>query len=213
MAKRNLQYVVGADVSGAKKGFKSLGSSIQGLSKTINRLVGVAASIQGIRALGSSFISAAAQMEGYQTKLRAVIKNAMEADAVFKRVYDWAAENPINTDEAVGAFVTLKSAAVKNSEEAIHAIADISTVMQKDMRDVAQAIVSTEVEPLRNMGILLERTGKQAVIQSGEMRLAVGNDIESIRQGLIKIMELNFGGAMAQAAGTFDTSSGHSWGR
>ncbi|HQF92403.1 MAG TPA: hypothetical protein PL162_10055, partial [Synergistaceae bacterium] len=69
---------------------------------------------------------------------------------------------------------------------------------------MAQAVISTEVEPLRNMGILLERTGKQAVIQSGEMRLVVGNDIESIRQGLIKIMELNFGGAMAQAAGTFD---------
>ena len=48
------------------------------------------------------------------------------------------------------------------------------------------------------------------------MRLSVGNDIESIRQGLIEIIGLNFGGAMDQAAGTFDglmKTMGGLWGK
>jgi prophage antirepressor-like protein len=57
-----------------------LRSRMQGLSKTIKGLVGVAASVQAIRALGTSFINAATQMEGDQTKLRAVIKDSSAAD-------------------------------------------------------------------------------------------------------------------------------------
>lgn len=213
MAKRNLQYVIGADISGAKRGFKSLGAevsgiraSMQGLSKTMMGLAGVTASIQAIRALGGSFITAATQMEGYQAKLRAVIKDSSAADKTFRDIFDWAARNPIDTDEAIGAFVALKAAAVKNSEEAIRAIGDISTVMQKDMRDVAQAIVSTEVEPLRNIGVLLDRTGKQAIIQSGDVRVAVSKDIDSIRAGIIKVIGMNFGGAMKSSADTLSGS-------
>ena len=224
--RRNLQYVVGADVSQAKKGFRALSGEVSCITKGMHGLsaslkstmMGLAsfAGIQAAQGIAGSFIQAAKQTENYQAKLRAVIKNATEANAAFKRIYDWAAKNPIDTDEAVGAFVALKSAAVKNNEEAMKAIADISTVMGKDMRDVAQAVISTEVEPLRNMGILLERAGRRAIIQSGEMRLSVGNDIESIRQGLIEIIGLNFGGAMDQAAGTFDglmKTMGGLWGK
>lgn len=216
MAKRNLNYVVGADISKAKRGFSELRDQMSRVGDCTKRLaslfsgafglLGLGAGVGGIKALGGAFVGAAQQMEDYRARLRSVIKDAGAADATFRRIYDWAAKNPVNTEEAIGAFVSLKAAAVKNAEQAIGAIGDVSAVMGRDMRDVAQAVIGAQTDSLRNLGIQLDQTGKDAVIQSGSVRIAVNKDIESIRAGILKVMQLNFGGAMADSADTFTGS-------
>lgn len=167
-----------------------------------NVLAGLVAGY-GLKSLASSFLEAARQVEDYQTSLRAVIKDTAEADDTFNRIREWAAINPINTDDAVAGFVRLKTAAITNSEEALKVVADTATVMHRSVVDVASAVVTGEAEQLRQLGINLVRTGKEAVIQSGQVKIAVSNDIESIRRGILEVMGRQFAGAMKAAGDTF----------
>ena len=187
---------------------KSLKSIFSSLRNTIASIFGA----YMVRNIARSFLEAARSAEDYRTSIRAVSSSIEEADATFDRIRKWAAVNPIDTDEAVGAFVRLRTAAVENSEGALNAIADLATVMHADMRDVASAVVTTETETLRNYGIILDRTGKQATIQMGNVRKTVEKDLDSIRAAIIEVIEESIGGSMQKAANTYsgviDTMSG-----
>ncbi|MCR5336510.1 MAG: hypothetical protein K6E42_08160, partial [Synergistes sp.] len=188
---------------------KTTGEAERGIGSLKNTLSGVKTMLAGfvsyriLKSVSMGFIDAAKQAEDYRTSIRAVSSSVAEADATFQRVKDWAAVNPIDTDAAIGAFVRLKTAAVQNSEEALKAIADVSTAMHRDMREVASAIVTTETEPLRNLGIMLDRTGKKAVLSSNGVRMEVNKDIDSIRAGIIELMSKSMGGAMDDAKKTW----------
>lgn len=197
------------------KGLSSTEKSINSLKGKLNSVRNVLAGIVGaftLKSVAGSFVAAAKSAEDYRTSIRAVSKSIEEADAAFDRVRKWAAVNPVDTDEAVGAFVRLRTAAVANAEEALNAIADVSTVMHADMRDVASAVVTTETESLRQYGILLDQTGKKAVLESNGIRMEVDKNINAIRAGIIELMGRAFGGSMQEArdtfSGTLDTMSG-----
>lgn len=197
------------------KGLTSTEKSINSLRGKLNSVRNVLAGIVGaftLKSVAGSFVAAAKSAEDYRTSIRAVSNSIEEADAAFDRVRKWAAVNPVDTDEAVGAFVRLRTAAVANAEEALNAIADVSTVMHADMRDVASAVVTTETESLRQYGILLDQTGKKAVLESNGIRMEVDKNINAIRAGIIELMGRAFGGSMQDAkdtfSGTLDTMSG-----
>ena len=197
------------------KGLSSTEKSINSLRGKLNSVRNVLAGIVGaftLKSVAGSFVAAAKSAEDYRTSIRAVSNSIEEADAAFDRVRKWAAVNPVDTDEAVGAFVRLRTAAVANAEEALNAIADVSTVMHADMRDVASAVVTTETESLRQYGILLDQTGKKAVLESNGIRMVVDKNINAVRAGIIELMGRAFGGSMQDAkdtfSGTLDTMSG-----
>lgn len=197
------------------KGLTSTEKSINSLRGKLNSVRNVLAGIVGaftLKSVAGSFVAAAKSAEDYRTSIRAVSNSIEEADAAFDRVRKWAAVNPVDTDEAVGAFVRLRTAAVANAEEALNAIADVSTVMHADMRDVASAVVTTETESLRQYGILLDQTGKKAVLESNGIRMEVDKNINAVRAGIIELMGRAFGGSMQDAkdtfSGTLDTMSG-----
>lgn len=197
------------------KGLSSTEKSINSLRGKLNSVRNVLAGIVGaftLKSVAGSFVVAAKSAEDYRTSIRAVSNSIEEADAAFDRVRKWAAVNPVDTDEAVGAFVRLRTAAVANAEEALNAIADVSTVMHADMRDVASAVVTTETESLRQYGILLDQTGKKAVLESNGIRMVVDKNINAVRAGIIELMGRAFGGSMQDTkdtfSGTLDTMSG-----
>ena len=160
-------------------------------------------SFEAIRRGASMLVEAGSEMEGYRTRLRAVVKDKREADELFSRINRWAAINPVDTSEAIASFVQLKAAAVENAEGAVKAVADLSSVMGRDMRDVTSAIISAETEPLRNLGILVDRTGKQAIVQSGEVRLVVEKDVDSVRRAILDVITMNYAGAMERNKNTW----------
>lgn len=176
---------------------------LQGKLNSIRNLLAGVVSGLALKSVAKSFIDSAKQAENYRTSIRSVSATIEEADKTFERVKNWAAVNPIDTDEAIGAFVRLKTAAVQNSEAALKSIADLSTVMHADMRDVASAVVTTETETLRNYGILLDKTGKKAILESNGIRMEVNKDIASIRAGIIELMGKSFGGSMDKAKTTW----------
>ncbi|QTX33208.1 hypothetical protein KAR29_04755 [Aminithiophilus ramosus] len=166
-------------------------------------LMSVGAAV-GVSRIGDSFLDAAKEAENYRTTLVAVMGDQRKAAETFRDINLWAAARPVDTSDAVASYVKLKAAAVANAEEGIRAIGDLATVMHRSMQDVAGALVSTETAPLRDLGILLDRTGENAVIRSGHVRTEVGKDIDSIREGIIEVIERRFGGAMDKAADDWD---------
>jgi len=196
-------------LSGARTVQRSLadiGRSAVGMERTVGgavgRLKGMLAGLVaavGLKNLAKGFLDAAVTVQNYQTSLQGVIKNAEETKRVFDDINKWAALNPVDTDDAIRGFVLLKSAAVKNTKEAVEAAADLATVMQVQISDVASAIVSLNTIQLRRLGILIDQTGSKAIIQSGNVRKEVEKDTDKIRAGLVELIQENFGGMMQYA--------------
>lgn len=151
----------------------------------------------------NSFLETAKNMEAYRQRLRATMKDQIAADEVFERIVRWAAVNPIDTDEAIGAFVQLRAAAIENAEGAVKAVANLASVVNRDMRDVAAAIISGETEALRRLGIQVLRNGKNAIITSQGVKKVVEDDVNSIRAAIIEVANINYADAMEKRKRTF----------
>lgn len=176
--------------------FKSHFLSLRGVLTTF-------AGVFTLKKVASEFLGAARAMEDYRVSVRAVSDTVANADATFARIRRWAVINPIDTDEAIAAFVRMKTAAITNSEQAVLAVGDLSAVMQADMRDIANALVTTEVKALRRLGIILDRTGAMAKIRFGSVTKEVGKDIQEVRQGILSVINEAVGGTMVKTQDTF----------
>ena len=202
-----------AGITGAKRGMNETGKAADDAQKSMSGLEGSLGRIGGLMAAAFSFealrrgagtlIKTANDMEQYRMRLRAVIETQQEADATFLRIKDWAAINPVNTDEAVESFVLLKAAAVDNTEGAIKAIGNLAKVMGRDMRDVSMALVGFNTMQMRRLGILVDQQGAKATIQIGKLRREVDKDIGVMRQNLIEMIEESYGRGMEMSKGTY----------
>lgn len=185
---------------------KEVNSFATRTSMVMNRLARTMLVVLSARAVGKfakGFLDASVAVQNYKVSLNAVMKDAQKTEAVFEDLYRWAAINPIDTDDAIKSFVRLKTAGIANTRAAVAAAADAAVVMQKPVEYVANAMVSTNNKMLRQIGVQLDRTGKTAIIRSGNVRIEVEKDIDSIRQGIIKVLQMNFGGAMEEFKDTW----------
>lgn len=170
---------------------------------SLKKMIATVFTFYAAKKVAQSFLDTATEMENYRVRLRAVIKDQSEADGVFERMVNWAAEAPITTGEAIGAFVQMKAAAVSNAEEATLAVANLASVMNRDMRDVAASMISGETEALRRLGVVVQRNGKEALVQSGQFKRVVKDNMSEIRAAIIEITQLNYANALAMRANTF----------
>lgn len=159
--------------------------------------------VRAVTNMAKGFMNTAVEMEKYRTSLVATIKDADKANEAFHRMYEWAAANPVDVDEAVASFVRLKTAAVKNSEEMVKVLADAALVMHQPVTVAANAVISTNAQMLRKLGVQVDRTGKQAIVRSGNFRVAVTKDIDSIRAAILDALKHQFGGAMKEFGDTW----------
>ena len=180
----------------AEKQVATFANRTNTLMASVRRTMMTVFATVGVGRLAKGFLDAAVSVENYKVSLNAVIKDAQKTEAVFQDLFKWAAINPINTDDAIKSFVRLKTAGVENTRAAVAAAADAATVMHKPVEYVANAMVSTNNKMLRQIGVQLDRTGKTAIIRSGQVRIEVEKDIDKIRQGIIEVLQKNFGGAM-----------------
>lgn len=180
----------------AEKQVATFANRTNTLMASVRRTMMTAFATVGVGRLAKGFLDAAVSVGKYKLSLNAVIKDAQKTEAVFQDLFKWAAINPIDTDDAIKSFVRLKTAGVENTRAAVAAAADAATVMHKPVEYVANAMVSTNNKMLRQIGVQLDRTGKTAIIRSGKVRIEVEKDIDKIRQGIIEVLQKNFGGAM-----------------
>ncbi len=187
----------------AEKQVATFANRTNTLMASVRRTMATVFAYVGVSRLAKGFLDAAVSVENYKVSLNAVIKDAQKTEAVFQDLFKWAAINPIDTDDAIKSFVRLKTAGVENTRAAVAAAADAAVVMQKTVEYVANAMVSTNNKMLRQIGVQLDRTGKTAIIRSGQVRIEVEKDIDKIRQGIIEVLEKNFAGAMESYKNTW----------
>lgn len=181
------------------KGLSSVTNSMNVLkSKVLNlktAFLGLTSAL-GLGKLAKDLISTGAEFETYRKRLLAVTKDQKTANEVFERMSKWAAENPVDTDDAIAAFVRLKSAAVANTEEATQAVGNLAALMGTSMQDAANALVTTNARTLRYYGIQLSTAGSQAKIQIGNTVTTVKNGLQEIRQGIVQTIQKEYGNVM-----------------
>ena len=179
------------------------GDRVRGTFKSIFRIVG---SLQGLLVaagggmLAKSFIDAGAEAEKFRTQLVAVMdQNEQLADSTLKWVRQFAAATPHMTSDVIQAYVQLKAVGVDVSQSMIRTVGDVSYIFDRNISDVSTALIGLETEVLRRLGIQLDRTGKRAVLMSGDMRIETDKTAEAIRAGILEIWEKRFPGAMERA--------------
>ena len=181
------------------KGLSSVTNSMNVLkSKVLNlktAFLGLTSAL-GLGKLAKDLISTGAEFETYRKRLLAVTKDQKTANEVFERMSKWAAENPVDTDDAIAAFVRLKSAAVANTEEATQAVGNLAALTGTSMQDAANALVTTNARTLRYYGIQLSTAGSQAKIQIGNTVTTVKNGLQEIRQGIVQTIQKEYGNVM-----------------
>jgi hypothetical protein len=153
-----------------------------------------------IKKTAESFLDVGKQLERFRTQLTAVLGgNRQLANETLQWVREFAAYTPFMTDEVVRAFVMLQSVGIPATREMMTTLGNVAYVFGRNIEDVSSALVSFETEVLRRLGIEINRTGKQAIITSGNVRVAVNNDAASVRAALIDVWERRFPGAMKEA--------------
>lgn len=158
----------------------------------------------GLGKLAKDLINTGAEFETYRKRLLAVTKDQKIANEVFERMSKWAAANPVDTDDAIAAFVRLKSAAVANTEEATTAVGNLAAMMGTSMQDAANALVTANARTLRYYGIQLKTAGNEAKIQIGGTVTTVKNGLNEIRQGIVSTVQKEYGSVMDMMKDTWE---------
>ncbi|MBR1897004.1 MAG: hypothetical protein IJ822_09515, partial [Pyramidobacter sp.] len=157
----------------------------------------------GLGKLAKDLINTGAEFETYRKRLLAVTKDQRTANEVFERMSKWAAENPVDTDDAIAAFVRLKSAAVANTEEATQAVGNLATLMGTNMQDAANALVTANARTLRYYGIQLSTANKETKIQIGNTVTTVKGGLQEVRQALVSTIQKEYGTVMESMKDTW----------
>jgi hypothetical protein len=183
------------------KGFNTVtkGISAVGLAIKAIPVMALITAVHKIAGLPASIIKTGTAFETLKFQLRAVSSTIKEADADFEMIRQFAAKTPFMTQNVTQAFIMLKAVGLQPTTKEMETFGNVAFAMGRDITDVAQSIIALETEVLRRLGIQLDRTGKKAVIMSGDMRVEVENSINAIRDAVIDVWEKRFPGAMKEA--------------
>lgn len=184
-------------------------SSLDRVNKSLNILkaaAGAYLSFRGIKSMANQLIDASKSLEDYRMTIRAVIHDTEEADEAFESIKKWAAQNPVDTDEAIKAFTMLNSAALGTAadvEKATKSLGNLAAVAHTSIDHAASALIMANNRSLRPFGIQIENLGDQTIVKSGEVRVKVGKDLESIRKGIVELIDARYPNAMSIFGDTY----------
>ena len=190
-----------------KSGLNKLDKSLSSLAKTVFSVKGALGgliAVLGARELGQTLVKAGTDLETFRTQLQALYQGNVElAEQALQAVIQFAEKTPFYTKDVVNAFIMLEAAGIKVSSKLLKTLGDTAYLFNRDISEVANALISMETEVWRRLGVVIDRTGKKAVISSGNIRMEVENTIASIRAGVVELLEKRFSGAMEKAEGTY----------
>ena len=184
----------------AKLSLEGAASVAQGLNRIKSNVINLKSAFAaltggiGLTMVAKDLINTGAKFEAYRKRILAVADSAEEANAVFERISEWAGMNPVDTDDAIAAFVRLRTAAVDNAEEATKQLGNLAAVMGTTMEDAANTLVSLNTVALRSAGVMLDQTGKKARIQIGETVIYAEKKASAIREAIIKAIKIAYAG-------------------
>lgn len=179
--------------------------------KTFRRIgVGAFAAV-GIAAAGTSvavgatvgaLIKTGIQVENLQAQFKTVLKSEEEAIKKMTFIRNFAATTPFQVSELTEAGVRLEQFGFK-VEDTLATIGDAAGALDKPIIQAAEAIADAaagEFERLKEFGIT---TSKITAELGREVSRKTEQDLRDNVDAIMRIMQRDFGGGMANLAGTF----------
>jgi len=185
---------------GVFRSIQLIGAHLLGIRTALAGLVGGFLAVRFVQ----GFIAAGAEMEKFKLQILAAHKGIRAAaDEALDSVIEFARATPFTTKEVVEGFSLLKSAGLSATEDVLQAIGGLSFIFNRQFNDVAMAMVSQEAEVLRRLGIMIDRTGDEVVIQSGSIIKRISGTREQVFAAMIELIQERFPNALKGAEKTW----------
>jgi len=194
----------GAGLTKQFSGFGSIGTA--SIMKIVGALGILLLAIKTAQVAFKSFIQqgvmANARMETLKMTLATTLKSMTKATEALAWAQEFAAKTPFQIPEVVEATVRLETYGIK-AKETLRLIGDMASTMGKPLMQAIEAIADAqtgELERLKEFGIT-----KRQLIEAGAKVNARGQiqDMKSVNDALIAIMEDRFAGGMERMSTTF----------
>lgn len=213
----DLFYRLGLKNEGFVKGFDQAGKKteqFQGkLSKLNSRIsatqklligLGTGASLYGIGRLAKSFVSVAASFEQMEVQLNQLTKG--KGKQTLEEINAWALKMPVNTQEAVAAFVRMQAMGIDPTIDKLQTLTDVASIFGDEalsrvslalgQMSASARVSAQDLNQLAQVGIrakdyLREAFGEWEQEKLVKMGIGVNQAIEAIWKG----MDRDFGGA------------------
>ncbi len=145
----------------------------------------------------TSIIEVGAQYERLHNRILIASRGIREdADKTWAKVLEFAAKSPLMTEPVVAAFATLKAAGVDSAFEVTKSLSGLALMFNRQVDDLAGMFLGALQRVFRRMGIIIDRSGKKAVISTAAWTVTVAKDIRSIWKGLAEVIDKSFGNAL-----------------
>ncbi len=182
---------------GARGSVNAFDTAVRDVRRSLMSLMSVYAGVK----LGGMFLQAAKETEKFRMQLQTVLKSAEAGNAAFQWARDFARQTPHDTANVVQAFNIMTATGIKGVQGFMTAIGDAAYVMNKDIVDVATAVVSLEKRVWRRMGVTINRVGKEWSVSMKGIKIVTEHNLDAVRAALKKVLTYNFGHGMELAKG------------
>lgn len=203
-------------------GAGAAGGGLAGMLKKVKGpAIAAAAAIGGIGIAAKKVLDAGSSFEDLTDSLNIVFGGAEEGAKAFEEVKRFAQTTPFQIDTATKAFIGLKSAGIDPTVDMLQTFADTASVATDQLgtfealitffqRSAAGGASLVELNRINDRGIdifgrLEKEIGKSRTELSTFGQTAEGAKI--IQEALIKVLNRDFGGAMAQKMDNLSTKT------
>ena len=220
----NLELVIGANAQGVRSTLNGVSESVDNVHHSVTGMnPQVRNSESALRGMGKAAVSAVAAFAGFsalkgiidtsrqfevlRSSLVTVSESALEAEARFAAIQQFAAETPFSVDQATEAFLRLKSIGLDGSKGALESYGNTASAMGKSLMDMVEAVADAatgEFERLKEFGITSKQQGDQVELTFKGVTTTVKKNSEDIQKYLMNIGNTDFAGAMKERAKTVD---------
>jgi len=171
--------------------------------------LGVGLAIAGVFTVRAfaGFLRAGEGIEDIKISLEGLLGSTEAAEAAFASINTLATDTKQSLEELAGGFVTLEASGI-GTVEALEAVADIATIMRRNVEDITKAFINLEKEPiLANFGTIIEDFSKAQgkftfTLKDGTK--AQFDNVLAARKYIIELIQLSeFSGAARKASDSF----------
>ena len=183
---------------------KKIQRSSFGMGKALKLALGYIVALGAARLIGS-VVRTIRTLEDLKATLVTIEGDAKKAAEAFELIRKFTAGTTFQLEEVSNAFITLRNAGLKPTQEMMTNLGNIAAGMGKRIDDVAKAVFNAttgEFEMLKQLGIKVKTQGDQLTVMFRGTSTQIKNDSASIVKYLQSIGEVEFAGAIDQRLNT-----------
>ena len=164
------------------------------------------AALGGAGLVTKGWIESADAAQRYRQALGGVVGDQKIANRLWEEFEDRSEKIGISAEAQAKIFTRLAELRVKDPEAATKTLVGVAAYKQIDPEELLSRVSNPNPRGLKQFGIDMNTLGQQVELTSGNIRSTVANTEESIRQGLLDLLDVKFKGALDRAQGNFSVT-------